>query len=317
MRAIKLDLQFFLVKFPIIFPLVYGFILYNFPQFETELIIITILLLAETHFGATWPFLVDKVNYPFIKSNRVSLVTLPVVIIILSLLGFFLIKELFLLIFFAANMYHVARQSFGVGKLYCNDDKEKRYQELLIYVINLIFFIVGFFRFYFPIINETNFIYLNISVIFLLLSSFVYYIVKFGFSENFLIFVTGCLIFYPICFVENPVHAIVMGVTMHYTQYLYYTYNVCKMRNANNQVSEKVFFSKKIYNYLAIIIFYSIIMSVLSLLGKYDEAYLKNLIIIPIIGQMLHFYLDSQLWKFSEKHNRDNTLMYLKKLILG
>ena len=108
-----------------------------------------------------------------------------------------------------------------------------------------------------------------------------------------------------------------MGVTMHYTQYLYYTYNVCKMRNANNQVSEKVFFSKKIYNYLAIIIFYSIIMSVLSLFGKYDEAYLKNLIIIPIIGQMLHFYLDSQLWKFSEKHNRDNTLMYLKKLILG
>jgi len=317
MRAIKLDLQFFLVKFPIIFPLVYGFILYNFPQFETELIIITILLLAETHFGATWPFLVDKVNYPFIKSNRVSLVTLPVVIIILSLLGFFLIKELFLLIFFAANMYHVTRQSFGVGKLYCNDDKEKRYQELLIYVINLIFFIVGFFRFYFPIIDETNFIYLNISVIFLLLSSFVYYIVKFGFSENFLIFVTGCLIFYPICFVENPVHAIVMGVTMHYTQYLYFTYNVCKMRNANNQVSEKVFFSKKIYNYLAIIIFYSIIMSVLSLFGKYDEAYLKNLIIIPIIGQMLHFYLDSQLWKFSEKHNRDNTLMYLKKLILG
>ena len=316
MRTIKLDLQFFLVKFPIIFPLVYGFILYNFPQFETELIIITILLLAETHFGATWPFLVDKVNYPFIKSNRVNLVTLPVVIIILSLLGFFLIKELFLLIFFAANMYHVTRQSFGVGKLYCNDDKEKRYQELLIYVINLIFFIVGFFRFYFPIINETNFIYLNISVIFLLLSFFVYYIVKFGFSENFLIFVTGCLIFYPICFVENPVHAIVMGVTMHYTQYLYFTYNVCKMRNANNQVSEKVFFSKKIYNYLAIIIFYSIIMSVLSLLGKYDEAYLKNLIIIPIIGQMLHFYLDSQLWKFSEKHNRDNTLMYLKKLIL-
>ena len=32
-----------------------------------------------------------------------------------------------------------------------------------------------------------------------------------------------------------------------------------------------------------------IIMSVLSLFGKYDETYLKNLIIIPIIGQMLHF----------------------------
>lgn len=316
MNAVKLDLQFFLVKFPIVFPLVYGLILYSFPQYETELIIITILLLAETHFGATWPFLLDKVNYPFIKSNRISLITLPVLIIILSLLGFFLTKELFLLIFFAANMYHVTRQSFGVGKLYCNDENEKKHQETIIYVINFIFFIVGFFRFYFPIINETNFIYLNIAVIILLLSFFIYYIIKFGFSENFLIFITGCLIFYPICFVENPVHAIVMGVTMHYTQYLYFTYNVCKMRKANFQVSEEVFFTKKIYNYLGIIIFYSIIMSVLSLFGKYDETYLKNLIIIPIIGQMLHFYLDSQLWKFSEKHNRDNTLIYLKKLIL-
>ena len=88
------------------------------------------------------------------------------------------------------------------------------------------------------------------------------------------------------------------------------------MRNTNFQVSEKVFFTKKIYNYLGIIIFYSIIMSVFSLYGKHDESYLKNLIIIPIIGQMLHFYLDSQLWKFSEKYNRDNTLLYLKKLIL-
>ena len=57
------------------------------------------------------------------------------------------------------------------------------------------------------------------------------YLFKFGFSENFLIFLTGCLIFYPICFVQNPVHAIIMGVTMHYTQYLYFTYKVCDLRN--------------------------------------------------------------------------------------
>ena len=36
-----------------------------------------------------------------------------------------------------------------------------------------------------------------------------------------------------------------------------------------------------------------------------------NLIIIPIIGQMLHFYLDSQLWG-SNPHNRENVLHYLK-----
>jgi len=315
MNSIKLDTQFFLVKFPIIFPIFYGFILFAFPQFETELIIITILLLAETHFGATWPFLLDKVNYPFIKTNRISLVTIPILIVILSLLGFFFIKELFLLIFFAANMYHVTRQSFGVGKLYCANDQEKKYQEILIYIVNFIFFIIGFFRFYYPVINETNFFSLNFTVVILLLSFFIFYLIKFGFSEKFLIFITGCLIFYPICFVNNPVHAIIMGVTMHYTQYLYFTYNVCKMRNNNFQETENKFLSKKVFNYFIIIILYSVLMSLLALFGKYEEIYLKNLIIIPLLGQMLHFYLDSQLWKFSEKHNRDNTLLHIKKIV--
>ena len=52
-----------------------------------------------------------------------------------------------------------------------------------------------------------------------------------------------------------------------------------------------------------------------SLFGKAENIHLEKLIIIPIIGQMLHFYLDSQLWKFSDEHNRNNTLFYLKKII--
>ena len=55
-------------------------------------------------------------------------------------------------------------------------------------------------------------------------------------------------------------------------------------------------------------------MSALSIFGKFEESFLKYLIIIPIIGQMLHFYLDSQLWKFSEKHNRDNILIHINKI---
>ncbi len=317
MNKLTLNSQFFLVKFPIIFPIIYGFILFQFPQFETELIILTILLLAETHFGATWPFLVDKVNYPFIIKNRVSLIAIPLIIIILSLIGFFVVEKLFLLIFFAANMYHVTRQSFGVGKLYCNNDNEKKFQEYLIYIANFIFFIIGYLRFYLPIIQEDDIFFLNIGVAIVLFGMFIIYLVKFGFSENFLILITGCLIFYPICFVNNPVHAIIMGVTMHYTQYLYLTYNVYNSRN--QELGEKInpSFLKRFNNYLLIIILYSIAMSILSLFGKYETSFLRNLIIIPIIGQMLHFYLDSQLWKFSEKHNRDNTLSHLTKLIRG
>ncbi len=317
MNSIKFNTQFFLVKFPILFPFLYGVILYTFPQYETELIIITILLLAETHFGATWPFLIDRVNYPFIIKNRVSLIFFPVIIVIFSTIGFFVVNKLFLLIFFAANMYHVTRQSFGVGKLYCFNDQEKRYQENLIYLINFIFFLIGYLRFYIPIINESNFLYVNVAVALLLIILSLIYLFKFGFSENFLVFLTGCLIFYPICFVQNPVHAIIMGVTMHYTQYLYFTYKVCDLRNRvdENNNDKKQMFSSKIYNYLGIIIVYSIIMTGLSLFGKYEASILKNLMLIPIIGQMLHFYLDSQLWKFSDKYNRDNTLIYLSKII--
>ena len=52
--------DFFFIKFPILFPVIYFFILYNFPSLENILIVMTILFLAEPHFGATWPFLLIK-----------------------------------------------------------------------------------------------------------------------------------------------------------------------------------------------------------------------------------------------------------------
>ena len=131
---------------------------------------------------------------------------------------------------------------------------------------------------------------------------------KFAFSENILTLITGVLIFYPVCFVDNPVHAIIMGVTMHYSQYLYLTSKVMKNRNKD----EKNLSQNNLNSVWIIIIIYASIMSILSILGKNESDFLKSLIFIPITGQMLHFYLDSQLWKFSIDHNRENILKYLK-----
>ena len=44
----NMNKQLLFIKFPILFPIIYGSVLYMFPQYETELILITILLLAET-----------------------------------------------------------------------------------------------------------------------------------------------------------------------------------------------------------------------------------------------------------------------------
>ena len=139
--------------------------------------------------------------------------------------------------------------------------------------------------------------------------NFIYYFLKFKLTDNFFTLITGVIIFYPICFVANPVHAILMGVTMHYSQYLILTYGVTKNRELKvNPISKN-------YYFIFVIIFYSILMTIFSSAGKANSELLKNLIIIPITAQMLHFYLDSRLWKFSENHNRKAVLgfLHLKK----
>jgi hypothetical protein len=300
--------EVFFVKFPILFPLIYVFILYSFPNFETQLIFITILVLAETHFGATWPFFINKVNYDYIKQKKLNLIIIPLILTFFCIIGFFYFKSFFLLLFFAANVYHVTRQSYGVMSLYTQNPIEKYNYSFLIYSFNFLFFVIAFFRFYIPLINIENLLIINISIVSIILIVFFFQIRKFGFSENTLTLMTGVIIFYPVCFVGNPVHAIIMGVTMHYSQYLFLTNRVMKKRTQNDNTSDKKYFKR----FWTLIIFYSICMSVFSILGKNDSDFLKNLIFIPITGQMLHFYLDSQLWKFSESHNRENILKHLK-----
>jgi len=301
----KFDL--FFIKFPILFPIIYFLILYNFPSLENFLIIATILLLAEPHFGATWPFFINKINQEYISNNKFLLIKIPIIIFILCILSFFLIKNLFLLIFFGFNIYHVTRQSFGIAKLYSNNSIELKNIEFIIYFWNIIFFFVGLLRFYYPLITTESVNMLNIFIIFILSINFLYYLIKFKFTQNFLILFTGVIIFYPICFVNNPVHSILMGVTMHYSQYLVFTYKITKNREL------EIDKNKKNYYFIFVTIFYSILMTILSLSGEANSELIKNLIVIPITAQILHFYLDSKLWKFSESHNRSAVLHYLKK----
>ncbi len=305
-----LNKEFFFVKFPIIFPIIYGLILFNFPTFETSLIFLTILLLAEPHFGATWPFFLNKTNYQHVNENRISLIFIPILILFFCLFGFFYFNKIFYLIFFVANMYHVTRQSFGISKLYTKNQSIIKFQELFIYLFNSLFFIVAYLRFFLEInIDEIKLI-LNLIIISLFILSILIYLIKFNFNQSLFTYITGCLIFYPACFVDNPVHVILMGVTMHFSQYLFLTNKVVIGRiNENDKYSSKTNYSAY---FIFSIIVYGGIMAMLSMTGGNQNDFLKNLIIIPIIGQILHFYLDSQLWKFSLEHNRINVLKYIK-----
>lgn len=304
-------IDFFLIKFPIIFPVIYFLFLKSFPNFENFIIFFTILVLAEPHFAATWPFFIHKSNKEYIKSKRNELVFTPILIAILSIIGFFYFNKLFLLIFYAANIYHVTRQSFGICKLYSKNSDEIKFQEYLIYFFNGLFFLIGFFRFYLPVIGDDFIQTLNVIVLTLITCSIVYNVMKYKISDRILTFFTGCIIFYPICFVDNAVHAILMGVTMHYTQYIVLTYKITKKREVESNHIEKssIFLN---YKYIVTLIIYAVVMFAFSMSKISDHEFIKNLILIPILGQLLHFYIDSQLWKFSEEHNRNNVLKYIK-----
>lgn len=301
--VISRKIDFLLIKFPIFFPIAYYILLISFPNYENYLILFTLLFLAEPHFGATWPFMVDKKNNYIKKENSLTLIYFPILICVFCLAGFFLFSSLFFLIFYLANFFHVTRQSAGISKLYIKDLNQKKFQEISLYLYGAILFIIGFFRFYYPIITESEIIIISLSMIVLLIFFLIVHLKLFGTNEIFT-FITGMIIFYPMCFVSNPIHAIIMGVTMHYSQYLILTYQVKKRRN--------ILDTKKIkYYFFSFVLIYGIIMTSFSSLGNNSDTIVKNLIIIPIIGQMIHFYLDSFLWKFSNKNVRQSTLPFI------
>ena len=267
------------IKFPIIFPILYGLVLFSLPQYENILIFAALLLLAEPHFGATWPFFLNKTNMGEIKNNKIKYIIGPILIILFSLLGFIYTKKFFLFVFFALNFFHVTRQSFGICKLYKTSEKELWFQEKIIYLFNFLFFLIGILRFYFNIINDENIIIVNIIISSLLLLTFIFYLIMFKNIENFLIFVTGVIIFLPVCFVNNPVHVIVMGVTMHYTQYLALTYKVCKKRQSGElfMTKNKFNFPKiRNYNFLLIILIYGFVMTLFSVYQKIPAKFLVH-----------------------------------------
>ncbi len=300
---INKKIDFIFIKFPILFPIIFGLFLYKFPSYDNILLFLTLLLLAEPHFGATIPFFLSKENFSKIKSEKILFIFIPILIIIFSIIGFFKFYNLFLLIFLAANFYHVTRQSYGVCKLYTKKNEELLIQEFFIYFFNIIFFVIALLRFSLDLLNS-HIQYLNIFMLGLITLSSIIYIYRYKFNENFFTMLTGILIFYPVCFVSKPIYAIVMGVTMHYSQYLILTYKITKNRNLVHKDS------KSNLNFIIIIISYGIIMSLLSSSALINEIF-KNLLLIPLIGQMLHFYIDSNLWKFSDKHHRNVTLKHL------
>ena len=107
--------------------------------------------------------------------------------------------------------------------------------------------------------------------------------------------------FIPGFFVNEAIHALLAGITMHYTQYLALTMKLTLSKLKNNIIDNKVLGIK---SYFLLILTYGIIATGLTMFASKNnqEQVFSTLIFFPILGQILHFYIDGLIWKFRDKN---------------
>ena len=290
----------------ILFPVWIGFLYLLLSQVISNqelLFLLFLLLLGETHFASTFCFFIDKNNHKWLKEKKISMFIIPAILIPLYLIiG---LQSLFAAVFIGSvfSAYHVTRQSIGISRLY--GTKKHSLFELGIYLFSGLYLFIGFMRFFYnDIINTLNIdlpIYSLESTsayILILLSSIIFCLFNNKNYKKLFVTLSGCLIYAPYLFVENPYQAVIIGVGAHWCQYLGLNYKIY-FKN------QSVFKGSQRYLVTIFIVLYATIMALLGYKGQFEKNYLDYLILIPLTGQFFHYYTDMFIWKFSDSHIRE------------
>lgn len=293
----------------ILFPVWIFFVYYPskilLPFSDEFIFLIFLLLFGETHFASTYLFFFDNKNFYWIKKNFFIILIVPIsLLIIYIIIGLNSLKAAIIIGAIASGI-HVTRQSIGIQRIYSSN--RNVYYEYSTYFFSFLFLAVGFLRFYY---NELANLF-NISIFYNETFTFkIFYVIVFivgvliSISEKDNIKkkftnLTGVLIFAPYLFTNNIYDAAIIGVGMHWCQYLAINY---KVYFSNNAVFN---YRKKIYILLLILI-YSLIMSMLGYKSNFYPDLITISLMIPLSGQFVHYYLDAFIWKFSDDHIRNS-----------
>tara|TARA_B100001093_G_scaffold519750_1_gene610252 strand:+ start:3412 stop:4395 length:984 start_codon:yes stop_codon:yes gene_type:complete len=313
--------DFFFIKFPVWIPILYWYFINLFPDYSLYALIL-LLLIGEVHFGITFAFFFDKNYSNLLKNEKYTFVLWPLMLVFfVFFFGYFFSVSAVLFLILLFNFYHVNRQSVGIFKIY---QKKQGLTVNKLFIISIYFFsfllcsfgllkFIFFNNFY--LINEAMIIKYTLLLLILsltLLSILMYVRKEFNF-DNILNFITGVGMFLPVFFTDKIIHVFAMGVAMHYVQYIYITKSVLTRKyNIIVNSSEKNFykyFSPVIIGFY--LLFYSILMVYFSNLNLDYKGEKFGIYIVPIVFQLIHFYLDMYIWQFSKEHTKKNLSPYL------
>lgn len=290
-----------------------------FPESRTLIFFLFLLLLGEMHFGSTWLFFFTRANWQWIRERRVALLygtaALLAVYVVIGLYDI----GLAVLIGGAASGYHVTRQSIGVYRLY--GGKHNDWNEAVIYLCSFGFIGIGFTRFDLARLNLPNEIEGMILALlqpgmFALIGAMIVYLAylapKIGNTKRWFAVVTGCVMYLPYCFVSAPHDAIAIGVGMHWCQYLAINYAVYRRRSVAAAGPPERSRSLSESNVVIVGIFaYALAMAVLGTSFGTEFRASSVWLLIPLCGQLIHYYVDAFIWRFSDPHIRTEVGAYI------
>lgn len=257
----------------------------NFLNTKTiDIRLLVMFFLAEPHFAMTLPLLYGyRQNF---SDRPGAYVYAPIGIILLGSILFFYQPNLFFLIFLLANIHHVNRQSAGFLRL------QTKLPLVLTKIYETNLHIVTITCLYFALIQKTHSIAFALVLLICslaVMSALVRSLRKYWpSSREILVLAQGYFIFLPILIFEDILLAFAVGISIHYLQYMFISWNILTKG-----------FGYKIMPLVLILAAYTIL-STGALGGFLTQERMSIIVFIPTLFQLLHFYYDGFLWKRSD-----------------
>jgi len=302
------------IIFPIWIGISYLCLIQIYPNHRPFLFFLYLFIFGESHFGVTWLFFKNEGSTKWFIRNSFVLVFTPLFLIILFIIYAFHNLDAAIFILMGVSTFHVTRQSVGIFKIYENNPINL--DEYLIYSSTIFWSLLGFTRFlalpflknssYIEYFNILNMAIVPIGILGLIITGVVLLIrgLKFNNALQTASLATGMLMFAPIVFVEYPQDATIIGVGMHWCQYLALNFKLYFLKdgtlNTNGALLNHPYF------HILCILLYSIFMAgIITDFGS-EFSNRNNLILIPLCFELYHFYLDAFIWRFSDIYIRNS-----------
>jgi hypothetical protein len=305
-----------LVVTPVWIGAVYLAAVSRFPDCRPFVFFLFLMGLGESHFGATWLFFLARENRRWLWERRLRLIWLPLgITAVYILIGMSSLEAAIMIGAFASGV-HVTRQSIGIYRLYGGERGDAN--ERAIYAASFGFMGIGFVRFCAPqlelspsLIDVVLPLTQRISLVFLCWVSacLILAAIQLRDSKRWFAVVTGAAIYFPYCFVQFPQDAIAIGVGMHWCQYLAINYAIYG-RRAFSQRADRAG-AGRVAAVVGLIGCYAVVMAAIGTSTGTNLEPKSVWLLLPLCGQLLHYYIDAFIWRFSDPHIRKNVAAHL------